>query len=334
MMSLETNTSSETVSESVAETSTATESPDESTSSSGYSMTDPGYDAGDIEPVEDELAALKAENQPKNPSETSDDASVDTDPEEAAETPTDEAVDSDEISDELLDRAFELGYTLDEMKQFTDAKALEAEVSRVERINKRLQERQGSKTAPAEDPLPPEEFKEPDWDAMIEQGHDPEIIAMQKHSWKRAAVAEALARKVIQTEQIRAFNAQCDRFDDVLSGMEGFESILGTGRRDELKQSPELVKNRQKVFTKMQVLRRGYEEAGEKVPAEKELIQEAVQASFYKHAQQTAREKLKGDIKKASSQALSRPNSGGSKPVTGADRALQKEQEFWRNRTV
>jgi hypothetical protein len=84
----------------------------------------------------------------------------------------------------------------------------------------------------------------------------------------------------------------------------------------------------------MLVLKEGYERAGEKVPAEAELIQEAVQASFYKQAQQTARSELKTQIKKAGSQALSRPRSGGEKPLSGPSLALVKENEFWKKMRV
>lgn len=324
-MSLETTASSAT-----AQVSESTDS----APSSDYSLTDPGYnsDEASIGEIVNELEEFKSSKAQRvdeaNPSETLDDASdAESETEETVETPAvSDAADSEGISDELLDRAFELGYTVDELKSFSDAKSLETEVTRVEKIQKRLAERQGTK--PKEETPVPEPDPEPNWDELIEQGHDPDIVALNKKTWQRAQAAEAQARQVIQAEQNRAFEAQCIRFDETLNKLEGFEAILGKGTRGEL--AKELAQNRQKVFTKMQGLRQIYELAGEKVPPEAELIQEAVHASFFKHAQQTARSQIKGEIKKAGSQALSRPRSMGSKPLAGPDRALAAEAEFWK----
>lgn len=320
-MSLETPASSEAV----TETTSASETP---AAGSGYSATDPGFDAG-LDSGEDELASLIAENTKSKPSETLDDASdAKSETEETVETPADDAADSDGISDELLDRAFELGYTVDDLKSFSDSKSMEREISRVEKIQKRLAERQGTK--PKEDAPVEETDPEPNWDELVELGHDPDIVALNKKTWQRAQAAESQARQIIQAEQNRAFEAQCNRFDEALNKMEGFESILGSGRRGDLaKASPEHVANRQKVFTKMQMLAAGYEQAGMPVPPEADLIQEAVQASFYKHAQEIARKSLTKQIKKAGSQALSRPRSAGGKPLSGQQLAIAKEQEFW-----
>ena len=312
----------------------SSESPAESSSesSSEYAVIDPGYEADIPSEPADELAALKAENTKEStPSDTSGDASeAEGDTEETVETPASESADPEGISDELLDRATELGYTLDEIKGFRSEKSLEKEVARVEKLQQRMQERQAGK-APVKEESAPVEESEPNWAELIEAGHDPDVVNMQQKMWQRAAKAEALVKQVFQAEQDRALTAQCERFDETLNKLDGFEKILGTGRRGEmLKASPDVVANRQKVFTKMLVLKRGYEEAGEKVPAEAELIQEAVQASFYKHAQETARTKLKSDIKKAGSQALSRPHSAAGKPLSGAPLAMAKEQDFWK----
>lgn len=317
-MALETEGSSETVS--------SGESTPVETTGSGYSVTDPGYEAMETEPVENELEALRAENTKAKPSATADDASkAEGDTEELDETPADDDS-ADEISDELIDRALELGYTAAELKEFPDAKALEKDVARAEKIQKRLAERTGKKpdeSAPADEAEP-----EPKWDELIELGHDPDMIALQKTNWQRAQKAEALVQQLLQTEQNRALTAQAERFDEVLNKLEGFDKILGTGRKAELGKTE--AANRQTVFTTMQILRRGYEEAGVKVPAEAELIQAAAMASFPKHTDQISRTKLKTDIKKAGSQALSRPRSAEGKPLAGPERASAKEADFWK----
>lgn len=184
-MSLETDGGSTAVSEAVATEATPAVSAPVVTEQKGeYTATDPGYEIIlEAEPETNELAKLIEENKKPKPSETSDDASeTDGDTEEAAETPTDdEAAVSQEPSDELLDRALELGYTLAELKSFKDVQSLETEVARVEKVHKRLLERQAA-TQPVvqEVTTPVEENPEPKWDELIEQGHDPDIVALQK----------------------------------------------------------------------------------------------------------------------------------------------------------
>lgn len=332
-MALETGGSAE-VSESAPSTSEA--------ASSGYSATDPGYEPGTSDSSNSDgptLEQLIADNKPqkKQPSETSDDASetesdtsgeAEGETEETVETPTAETADSTEISDELLDRAEALGYTIDEIKGFRSAKSLEKEISRVEKLTQRMQERQAKP-----EPEPEEKTKpEPDWDALLEAGHDPDMLAMQKETWQENQSTKALLKQLTQAEQDRAWNAQCERFDENLNKLgEEYKTILGSGRRAELlKASPEIASNREKVFAKMLVLKDGYQKLGQPVPPESELIQEAFQASFYKQAQTIARTALKIDIKKAGSQALSRPHSAGAKVLSGAPLAASKEQAFWK----
>ncbi len=331
MMSLETGTApaSETVSETVSSETAAVETNDSGT---GYSATDPGYEA--FEDSDEESSNTE------QPSETSDEASGTT-TEETVKTPAVETVDSETISDELLDKAFELGYSIDDLKKFDDVKSLEREITRVAKFQERFKVHEAGKVPVTEQPpeadLPvDDENTPPDWEELIEQGHDPDMVALQKKNWERAERAEAQVRQLTQIERQRAFEAQCERFDATLNNIgDEFKDVFGTGNRGELlTKSPEQAQNRQQVFDKMNMLRHGYLTAGKRVPEESELIQEAVHASFYKHAQTTAREKLKGDIKKSGSQALSRPNSGGATPLNGPSKALQMEQEYWKRNSL
>lgn len=333
-MSLETG-SEAPASEAVAETVSSPETTVvETSSSSGYSTVDPGYDTGE--------EVVSTTESTETPSETSGDASGETTAEETVNTPAvDESADSKEISDELLDKAFDLGYSIDDLKKFTDVKSLEKEITLGAKLKERWDHHQAAKN-PQPEPKKPEEIlasdekPEPNWEEFIELGHDPDIVALNKQSWQEAKDAKAMVRQLLQSEQQRTFQAQCDRFDDTLNNIgDEFKDVFGTGKVGELLQkSPEQAQNRKAVFDKMNMLRHGYLRAGQNVPVEADLIQEAVHATFYKHAQTTARNKLKGDIQRASSQALSRPNSGGAKPLSGQSLALQLEQEFWKDRKL
>lgn len=330
------DTASETPAETASTEATQESTPSQETkSSTGYSVTDPGYES--LEPVDDELSALIAENKPKSKPSDKDDAS---ETEADADGETEEAVSetepagseaAEEISDELLDRAIAVGYELEDVRDFKDAKSFEKEIARVERLQQRLQgKKAGTETATEPEQAP--ESKEPDWEKLIEDGHDPEIIAVAKSNYEVAATAKAMVKQLEKAEQQRSAQAVVDRFDDALNGLgKEYEPLLGKGRAAELsKSSPEAVKNRSKVFTTMTILRNGYQQMGQPVPTEAELIRSAVQATFSDQIQEFARNSIKQQIKNAGSQALSRPRSGSAKELPGPERALVKEQEFWK----
>lgn len=302
-----------------------------------YDVVDPGY-SGPQADSDDDISFIRNENK-KKPSETSGDAS-DTegkasrsDAEETAETPSDEGSTEDDFSDELLDRAVALGYELDDIREFTDAKALERELSRVEKLQQKLQSRKqatDSETPPEQET--PEEEQEPNWQQMIEEGHSEDTVKILKANYQRAAKAEAALKQLQQAENLRAAEVASNRFDDALNELpDMYEGILGKGRLAELQKSnPAVVENRKKVYQKMVILQAGYEASGQKVPSESELIEEAVNASFSKQAIENARKSVRTQLKKAGSQALSRPRSGTDKSIPGPERALQKEDAFWK----
>lgn len=330
-MSLETTSTAPASESATVAASPAESSAVETTNSgSGYSVVDPGYEGEGF-----------GDTESNDPPETSGDASGEETAEETVVTPTVEAAEPQEISDELLDKALELGYTEDDLRGFSDVASLEKEISRAAKLHERWQQRQAVNTPATEPPAAKpdvvidEEKPEPDWENLIELGHDPDIVALNKESWNEARQAKAMLRELVKKDQQRSFEAQCQRFDDTLNNIgDEFKPLFGTGSQSELlASSKEQAANRQAVFDKMNMLRHGYLTAGQRVPPEADLIQEAVHASFYKHSQQTARTKLMGDIKKASSQSLSRPNSGGAKPLSGQSLALQKEQQYWSDKS-
>lgn len=330
-----------TASEPAADEATTVAVQDTPTSSGEYDSVDPGYD--DFNPADDDLESLIAENK-KNPSdeESGDASETDSDPEseegEAEETAETSAGDDDgadaqaaesidDISDELLDRAIAVGYELDDIRDFKDAASFERELTRVERFMSRSQGKQSTDETVKETETP--ESKEPDWDQMIEDGHDPDIIALQKTTWQRATAAEAEVRRLQDAERVRAATVESDRFDDALNALgDEYAGIFGKGRRGEL--SGTETANRQKVYTTMAILKNGYAQAGQPIPPDSDLIQSAVHATFHKQAQEFARKEIKNKLKKSGSQALSRPQSGGTKVLSGAERAYQKEQEMWK----
>lgn len=324
--------------------STAAAPATESASTSEYSATDPGY--GDaVEESDDPLADLKAENT-TNKGTPADDEPADAagDSEESndakAETTGDSA--EDDFSDGLLDRAVALGYTVADIKSFRSEKSLAKEVERVER----LQQRVASRQAPAPAPTPevqPEAIAEPNWQALIDEGHDPQMIAFQQQSWQRALAAEQRAmqaeqgiQQLAQLEQQRANKAFFEGFDSTIGQLgEEYESLIGTGTIQEIRasnpaQAAQISANRQQVLTEFADLKQRMTARGERLPPDKELIERAVHSAFWKQTKSLARKELTNDIKKAGSQALSRPRSAGRQSLTGSAAATDKESQFWK----
>jgi len=234
---------------------------------------------------------------------------------------------SDEIPDELIDRALAVGFENDELRQFQSTAELQRAVSLAERIAAR-----GKQAVTTNDATPsPAAVAEPDWDKMLADGHDSELIALQKTMWAQTKAARDEAQQLRASEQSREFTAFCHRFDDALSDMNGFEAVFGKGRRAELSvQDPTQAANRQRVFTQMEVLRRGYEAVGQQVPTELELIRSAAASVFPDQGQKNARQAVLGRMQKAGNQTVARSNSGGRQPASGRDLAAQKEAAFWK----
>ncbi len=315
------------------EGSQSTDSSTESTSI--YSSVDPGVTIESLFPADTSTE--------ETPSETLDDASEGETVTPADEQVSDEtlagdeavdSVDDDGLSDDLIDRALALGYSADDLKEVNDFKSFEKELSRAERIHSRLK----AKPSDPEEETPPDKSddddKEPDWEAMVEGGHDAESVDLLKRSWQRAQKAEAKVNQLLQAEQSRALEAQSLRFDAALNGMEDFSELFGSGTKADLdKASPTHAQNRQKVFTEMNMLRLAYQSANVPVPSEAELIEKAVHSAFYKQIPKLARETLKKDIRKSGSQSLTRARTTKTEDLTGPDKALELERQWRRDKT-
>lgn len=301
---------------------------------SRYSVVDPGYDAvDDNTPAETVLEELRAENTKVKPDAKADDASssaadtsVGNETDETATTPANSEPVEMDIDDELLDRAVAAGYDLNDLRAFKSAEALKSELTRVERLQQRLQARTAEKAEESAKPnVTPDKFEEPNWDQMIEDGHDEQMVRVNQQNWQ-------MAKQLQQIEQQRVVQAALERFDNVINKMpEEYEPILGKGNGKELQESsPTIFANRAKVYDKMIILRQGYQSAGRKMPSEQDLIKEAVYASFHEQTIKDARKQVRTQIQKSGSQGLSRPRSMVTKGPEGPSKALAIERDFWR----
>lgn len=303
-------------------------------SQSEYSATDPGNDsmqtAGQSPDRNDVLAQLQAENGVKNTpksrvAETPDDTNDD---DAAAESANDAPADNEEIPDDLISRALEAGLTANELREFDSAKELQRAVTVFERAMA-IAERGKADVAASKANV--EASKEPDFEKMLADGHDADLIEAFRTTWNEAKAAREQAQSVLVTEQRRAFDMQCQRFDETLDNLAGYEAVFGKGRFAELSQKdPTQAANRQRVFSQMEVLRRGYEATGQQVPNEAALIRSAAASVFSDQSAKSARQVVKKEIEQAGKQAIAKAGSGPRKALSGPSLAAQKEAEFWR----
>lgn len=308
---------------------------DDSTNTSPYSVVDPGnnYDVTNDESNDRDtiLDQLRAENDRGN-DDTAQSSSPKNDDDDAVQTDArpshNAASEDDDITDEMIDRALATGMTASDLREFSNARELQRAVNVAERAMARAEQ---NKATNAEAAKQADTEKAPDFDKMLADGHDGDIVEAFRATWQQAQAAREQAQAVLRNEQQRQIEAQHRRFDDTLNSLAGYEAVFGKGQFSELtSKDPTQANNRQRVYTQMEIMRRGYQAMGQPVPDEAALIRSAAAATFPEQLVRTARQEIKGAIKNASRQAIARPNGGQQKAMSGSALAAQKEADFWK----
>lgn len=303
---------------------------------SEYSVVDPGMTSvSTSDDSADVLADLKAQNSGGgngNANTSADTSKTGGDDNTVVSKATDD--NADFYDDDLIDRALDAGLTAEDLREATSANHVRNMISLAERMRARSANgNNGGKTQPAT--TTQSEIKEPDWQQMLDDGHDPQIITVQKSVWQQALAARSAAEALQKAESDRAFARQCEQFDNELDGMNGYEAVLGKGRIDTLRTSnPQQAAARQKVYTQMEVLRAGLAAMNQPPLDEQQLIRAAVAATFPTHAASNARQTLKRDISTTARQAVPQPTGGARRPLTGAQAAADKEEQFWKSHSL
>lgn len=307
-----------------------------------YGLVDPGSD--------DELDSLPSTAETGKPSTKVDDEdSGSTTPDEATEA-SEEATDEEAseeaaapFSDDSFDRAIDLGWSLAKIERFRDEQALRNELARVEKLSERFKEREAAKTTSKR---VEEKHESVDFDKLIADGYDETQINILKAHEERIKVSETEHRERLEKIEQRqaelqvereeeAWNAKIQRFDKNLTELvkenKAYSDLLGTDGAEKLKRTSKEYQNRNRVLRRQITIENEYLNAGMRVPSESKILQEAVGSLFNGHSQEIARKNLKADIKEASSQALVRTSSSGSKPARGSGAVLEKTERFLRD---
>lgn len=333
----------------VEETGASGGSESEKTYSGIYDLVDPGVEFHEEPKVEPAAPSdEKKSDEDKTATETVAKDSV----QEAGKSSAKDEEAADDISDNLIDRAAKLGYTFEDIKDFRSNTSLQRELDRVERMKARfpaVNAEPKQKTEAAESPIVLEFTKQiEEQKALIEQmktdEYDPKIIQMAENQLRimqgqherqieldrrNAEQEERLEQQQAEMQQ-RALERETATFESELAGLgKEYEALFGTGPGEKMDRNSQEFANRQKVWQQAQVTIAGLQALGLPVPPKSELYQQAVNAKFGSHVSQLARQKLKSDIKEASSQALTRNRPAGSQSQRGINKAEEAFENYF-----
>ncbi len=172
-----------------------------------------------------------------------------------------------------------------------------------------------------------EEFK-------VEMGEDvdPEIAKAMKgvvaHLNSKVA---ALEGKLADTEDLvlkQEAHGFRSRMDSIFAGLDDeFAEIFGKEPGEKLGLNSPQLKNRLKVMDTCSALANGLKVTGQEIPADRALMQRAIQADFGEQQKAMTRKALGKAAKKRSAQVSSRPTSRRAE-VTGRDAAIARSEKY------
>jgi len=263
----------------------------------------------DIKAAEEEA---KAENAPVEnaPAENApvENAPVENAPVEnvpVENAPVENAPVEDKITDEHLERAVKVGFTMAEARKFGSAELLESTVSRLEEAQK-AKTNDGENDGEGEDPLANIPAPDPkDWDEDVIKADETlrEIIRMQ-----RKDISDLRKKEAPDT-------SADDWFDGKASGLTGAVEKA-------VKENPEKLKA---IRGKFDVLAAGYKAAGQDV-SRGDAFEEAVSITMGDVIAKAANDKKAKDLAARAKQHTRRaPGNGGGGSVADVDAEIAKE---------
>ena len=310
-----------------------------------YSQVDPGDDRVLDSP------SPSAQADDATGAESSDDSGSDTEPSDetaAADAAADSEDSADTISDDLLNRALDLGWDASKLLHFRSEKSLERELTRAEDIRDRLEAKQAqSKPETDTAPHPAEALVtklEQRLEKMLEEGTADEdqigalkdtleiakLTLSENKSLKTQQQKDKLEREQEKADREqeklqRLHQAKEQRFDAVLEKLnDKLGGAFGTGPGTKLDKNSAEFKTRNATWTRWLALQQAFPET-----PDEELIEEAAAAALHKRTNELARKKLVADIRKASGQTLARSRPPGTKPLEGEEKARAATREFF-----
>lgn len=159
--------------------------------------------------------------------------------------------------------------------------------------------------------LNPEEYDEPvvkGWSQMKQ------LLA---HQAQALTELQSQLQTGTQSNQLREAQEFYNWFDDSLTKFDGAKDLFGEGYGDEMDQTLETFKNRDKLWNTFMQLREGATARGESVPRKETLLKQAYAAAFGDQAKKQITTTLAGKIKKNGRSFTMAPTDRNGSPQTG-----------------
>jgi hypothetical protein len=238
------------------------------------------------------------------------------------------------FSDEVLARAERVGMTGEMVDRFSSEQDLSNALELFEQAkgqdskdgetgdnagDEKQQEKEKSEPAlKATDFLDPELHDESEIEALQKV-----FDQMDEQKKQLERVNEVVGRQQ-QVERLNFFDQQVNSLGDDWKGLLG----EGSGFEMDPKEHRTFLENRGKLMEQVDVLADSYQRKGDKVPSQKELIQQALPMVFPEEAKKVQAGQLRGKAQKRSGQSLARATNKEKQPRTPMEDAVKFNKEF------
>lgn len=271
-------------------------------------------DGGDDEDGESDNSDDAGESPAKDSEDvTEEDESVDEDTNDSDSESAEK--ESDEIPDQLLAKAREFGLSREDVQTIGDTKLLERIVSGLGNADDSQQKTQ-QKAEPAETNQFDEEFKV-ELDREIYE--DDLCNAVEATCKQINSMRKALAQAMNSTQAMQ-LEATASRLDNLFAKADdGFKDLFGEGSLSDLDRKSDFVKNRNEVIAEMGAIVAGYNQAGRKLPSEKEVFNKAVRSLYGDKIKEQVKKELVSKVQKRNRIAISRPSNRKSRKTSSPE---------------
>ena len=292
-----------------------------------------------------------ADSEATEDGEESDKGTETVDPEPGEQSPSEPEVSSqqaieEDFPPELLERAGQLGFTYQHVKDLGTTRALQTAVDQQLVLLRQAVDYQQSQQAPAAPDTSTFDSMREKLDQMREEGMDEQHLALtedlirqnerqaQEHAELQQTTqaqrreveqyGQQLKNQMEQAQKTSESRALVSWFDEQLGSLDkSYNTIFGTGATvDSIPGSAEY-KARDKVMITLNRYQADWQGLGYKSDNDPKLFSDALHKEFGDHAKTTVRNSLKQELRQNGRQVTARPTHTESQPLDRRERALR-----------
>lgn len=264
---------------------------------------------------------------------------------DAGNDPSSQGEDIDGFPTPLLDRAARLGMGYQDVRAYGNAATLEHAINREEMV------RRSTAPAPAMAPQaeqPPlnqqltgqqyqpqgDEATEPDFDQMIADGHDENMVSIIRNQHHQLKQSNAQLSQLSQASQVQSQQAAETQFRQTLNGLgSDYSKVIGADPSVVHPTSRE-AENQQAIRSLVGFIETGMQQSGLQPLPQAQLIRIALNGVAGDHLKQTARSEVTSRIRQNGSQATNPPNATSGRQLKGEARAVERLEKFFSENEV